>query len=88
MSAVTQARTPQAHDPQGRRDRHGPAVDRDEKLLLSVVEAARRLGIGRTLMYELLGSGRVQSVHVGRLRKVTPEALEAFVLASMRQQDH
>lgn len=89
MAAVTQARTRQMPGPQGRQERtHGSTEDRDERLLLSVVEAARRLGIGRTLMYELLGSGRVQSVHVGRLRKVPPEALEAFVLASMRQQDH
>ena len=51
----------------------------DERLLLSVVEAAQRLGIGRTLMYELLGSGRIESVHVGRLHKVPADALAAFI---------
>ena len=51
----------------------------DERLLLSVNEAARLLGIGRTLMYELLGSGEIDSVHVGRLRKVPAQALTAFV---------
>lgn len=51
----------------------------DERLLLSVNEAARLLGIGRTLMYELLGSGEIDSVHVGRLHKVPAEALTAFV---------
>jgi len=54
-------------------------VERDEKLLLSVVEAAQRLGVGRTLMYELLGSGQIESMHVGRLHKVPTEALTAFV---------
>jgi len=54
-------------------------MDRDERLLLSVVEAARRLGIGRTLMYELVLSGEVRSVHVGRLRKVPVRALESYV---------
>lgn len=54
-------------------------IENDEKLLLSVVEAAQRLGIGRTLMYELLGSGQIESVHVGRLRKVPADELTRFV---------
>src|SRR5665811_2203462 len=54
-------------------------IERDEKLLLSVVEAAHRLGVGRSLMYELLGSGQIESMHVGRLHKVPAWALEAFV---------
>ena len=54
-------------------------IERDEKLLLSIIEAAHRLGVGRTLMYELLGSGQVESMHVGRLHKVPAWALEAFV---------
>ena len=37
------------------------------------------LGIGRTLMYELLGSGAIESVSVGRLRKVPFDALTDFV---------
>lgn len=54
-------------------------LESDERLLLSVVEAARRLDIGRTLMYELLGSGQIESVHVGRLHKVPASALVTFV---------
>ena len=54
-------------------------IESDEKLLLTVVEAAHRLGIGRTLMYELLGSGQIRSVHVGRLHKVPVDALARFV---------
>lgn len=54
-------------------------VTPDDRVLLSVVEAARRLGIGRTLMYELLASGAIESVHVGRLHKVPARALDAFV---------
>nr|WP_255632884.1 hypothetical protein [Actinotalea sp. Marseille-Q4924] len=30
-------------------------------------------------MYELLGSGQIESVHVGRLRKVPADALAVFV---------
>lgn len=88
MSAATQARTRQMRGPPGRQERtHGPTEDRDEKLLLSVVEAARRLGIGGTVMYELLRVGQVTAVRVGRLRRVPPEALEAVVRGSLRQQD-
>jgi len=54
-------------------------VESDDRLLLTVAEAAHRLGIGRTLMYELLGSGEVDSVHVGRLHKVPADALTTYV---------
>ena len=49
------------------------------KLLLTVVEAAERLSIGRTLMYELLCSGQIESIHVGRLHRIPTEALTDFV---------
>lgn len=54
-------------------------IESEEKLLLTVVEAARRLGIGRTLMYELLDAGEIASVHIGRLHKVPVEALQDFI---------
>jgi excisionase family DNA binding protein len=54
-------------------------IENDEKLLLTVVEAAHRLGIGRTLMYELLGTGQIASAHIGRLHKVPADALAKFV---------
>jgi excisionase family DNA binding protein len=54
-------------------------IENDEKLLLTVVEAAHRLGIGRTLMYELLGRHQISSVHVGRLHKIPAAALADFV---------
>lgn len=39
-------------------------IENDEKLLLTVVEAAHRLGIGRTLMYELLSSDQTPGLLV------------------------
>lgn len=39
----------------------------------SVFDAARQLGIGRTLMYELLDSGEIKSIKVGT-RRLVPEA--------------
>lgn len=48
-------------------------------LLLRIEEAAQRLGIARTLMYELIRRGEVQSVHVGRLHRIPVECLDEFV---------
>jgi len=47
--------------------------------LLTVSEAAARLRIGRTTMYELISTGAVESVTVGRLRRVRPVDLEIYV---------
>jgi excisionase family DNA binding protein len=47
--------------------------------LLSPQEAARRLSLGKTRFYELLGSGAIPSVRVGKLRRVPTRALRAYV---------
>jgi len=49
------------------------------QLLLTVEQAARRLGVGRTTMYALIGSGEVESVPIGRLRRVPAECLAEYV---------
>jgi excisionase family DNA binding protein len=55
-----------------------------ERLLLTVEEAAERLSIGRTKAYELMASGELESVTIGRCRRVPVEALEPFVAALRR----
>jgi excisionase family DNA binding protein len=57
-----------------------------EKLLLTVEETAQRLSIGRTRAYELVLCGALESVKIGRSRRVPVEALESFV-ASLRRLD-
>jgi excisionase family DNA binding protein len=49
------------------------------RLVLTIEEAAERLGIGRTLMYALVSAGEVESVRIGRLRRVPTDALDAYV---------
>jgi excisionase family DNA binding protein len=51
----------------------------EELLLLRIEEAAARLGIGRSLMYQLVLCGEVESVPLGRLRRVPAEALVEYV---------
>jgi excisionase family DNA binding protein len=48
-------------------------------VLLTVEEAARRLRIGRTTCFRLVMSGDIESVTVGRLRRVPVDALPAYV---------
>lgn len=49
------------------------------RALLTVEEAARRLSVGRTTMYALIGAGVIESVKVGRLRRVPADALTGYV---------
>jgi len=48
-------------------------------LVLTVEQAAARLGVGRTVMYALVSSGAVESVQIGRLRRVPADALVTFL---------
>lgn len=64
----------QAHEMTGNR-----APERPPRLLLTVEEAADRIGICRANMFKLIRRGEVKSVKVGRLRRVTPAALEDYV---------
>ncbi len=56
-----------------------PESGRPPRLLLTVEEAADRIGIGRSNMFKLIRQGDVKSVKVGRLRRITPAALEDFI---------
>jgi excisionase family DNA binding protein len=49
------------------------------RLLLRPEEAARLLAIGRSKLYELLASGELASVRIGRLRRVPQRAVEEFI---------
>jgi excisionase family DNA binding protein len=51
------------------------------RLLLRPSEAARVLGVGRTKVYELMGSGELRSVKIGHLRRVSVAALTDYVAA-------
>jgi excisionase family DNA binding protein len=48
-------------------------------LAVSVEEAARLIGVGRSTMFTLVQSGRVRSVRVGARRLVPTRALEEFL---------
>lgn len=50
-----------------------------EKLLLKPTEAAEALGIGRTMIYEMLQQGLLPTVRFGRSIRVPVRALEEWI---------
>lgn len=48
-------------------------------LLLSIKQATYELGLGRTVIYELISTGKLKSVKIGRRRCVPREAIEEFI---------
>lgn len=67
----------------------GATQPTSEPLLLTVAQAAQRLGISRSLLYELLAAGEIESITIGRLRRVPAEALTAYIqLQRAKNQGH
>ena len=56
-----------------------PATDPGPDRLLSVPDAAAALGIGRSMLYEEIGRGRIRSVRVGRRRLIPSAAIRDYV---------
>jgi excisionase family DNA binding protein len=48
-------------------------------LLLTIPQAASVLAVGRTTVYELIGAGDLEAVHIGRSVRVPVDALRSFV---------
>lgn len=56
-----------------------------ERLAVPVPEACTRLGIGRTLFYELVNAGEVRTFKVGARTLVPVRDLEAFVERKLQE---
>jgi excisionase family DNA binding protein len=50
-----------------------------DKLLCSVADAGKALGVGRTKTYELLAKGDLASIQIGTRRLVKMESIKAFI---------
>jgi excisionase family DNA binding protein len=50
-----------------------------KRLLITIDEAARRLCIGRSHIYQQIQLGRLRSIRIGRSRRILETDLEAFV---------
>ena len=56
-----------------------------EPLMLTVPEAADRLRISRTRVYELILSGELRSLKLGRVRRIPMSALEEFIAERLNE---
>lgn len=50
-----------------------------DPLLLTVEESAQKARISRAKMFQLLKAGEIESVKIGRSRRIPSEALTAYV---------
>jgi excisionase family DNA binding protein len=50
-----------------------------DKLLLKDVEACAVIGVSRTVLWDLLRRGEIDSVKIGRSRRIPVSALTAYV---------
>jgi excisionase family DNA binding protein len=58
-----------------------PNTDSENALprLLSIRQAARVLGVCRTVVYELIRDGELKSIKIGRRRLISSDAVDAFI---------
>ena len=49
------------------------------ELMVTPAEAAQRLGLSRSTIYELIGSGALRAVRIGRARRIPVAALTDYV---------
>ena len=54
--------------------------------MLTVEQAAQALGIGRTTMFGLIKAGELESVLIGRLRRVPADAIDAYTARLQTEQ--
>lgn len=47
--------------------------------LYTLEEVAEYLRIGTSTLYEIMGRGELSYVHIGRLRRITPRSLQAYI---------
>ena len=49
------------------------------RLLLTMKEVGFQLGMGQSFLFQLVKSGELESIKLGRARRITPEAVAAYV---------
>lgn len=59
-----------------------------EPLLYKPEVAAARLGLGRSKFFELMAGGQIETVQIGRSRRVPAQALEDYVARLRAGQSH
>jgi len=58
---------------------------KDSPLLLTTMEAAARLRVGRSKMQELIRDKHVQAFKIGRVMRVTVKSIDGYIAKQLRQ---
>ena len=61
-------------------------MDTSAPLLLTPAEAAKRLSLARSTLYELVLTGEIVSIKIGRSRRIPIEALTDYIARLRREQ--
>jgi excisionase family DNA binding protein len=64
--------------------RTSPDQPAGDRLLFRPDEAAAMLAIGRAKFYELITSGEIDSIKIGKARRITRESLEGFIASRLQ----
>jgi excisionase family DNA binding protein len=56
-----------------------PSSEAAAAVCVRIDRAMRMLGIGKTKLYELIGTGELETIHVGRRTLVLRESIDAMV---------
>jgi excisionase family DNA binding protein len=62
----------------------GAALVDSERVVLSIKDAAKHLGISRGALYEMVRTGEIRHLSIGRRKLITREALKEFIEAHSR----
>jgi|SoiMethySBSTD1v2_1073268.scaffolds.fasta_scaffold473751_3 excisionase family DNA binding protein len=60
-------------------------ISASEPLLGTVREAARLLALGRSTVYELIATGRLPTIHIGRSVRIRSADLRALLASDARE---
>jgi len=85
LAQLAQALAEQQHQPAAPEQ---PARPLPERVLLTPEEAAERLGVGRTTVYALIKAGELDSVQIGRLRRIPVIAVQEYATRLIAQARH
>lgn len=79
MTANPGRRSPAGSEATHRHTRNEDTPTLALPLILTVVEAAETLRIGRSSVYELIASGELRSLKIGARRLIARDDLDAFI---------
>ena len=61
------------------------AVDDTDRPLLRIEQVAQRLSVSRSMAWKIIDDGQLRSLRIGRVVRVRPEDLDAYLVDPARQ---